>query len=124
MSGTEQKILVVDDEAAIRDLVTATLGFGDFDVCTASNGEEALRVARRERPRLVFLDIRMPGLDGLEVCRRLKADPDLAACTVILLTAQSDEETRAAGRHAGADGYFTKPFSPLELLREVERILG
>ena len=82
----------------------------------------ALEVARGEAPRLVLLDIMMPRLDGLEVCRQLKADPDTSDIVVVMLTAQAQERDRDQGLAAGADDYFTKPFSPLALLNMVERV--
>ena len=88
----------------------------------AADGVEALEKARDQSPRLVLLDIMMPRLDGLEVCRQLKADPDTSDIVVVMLTAQAQERDRDQGLAAGADDYFTKPFSPLALLNMVERV--
>ena len=114
-------ILVVDDDPLIRRLVATTLeDVAGFDIVEAGDGEEALAVAARERPDLVFLDIDMPRLDGIEVCRRLRAAPATAGATIVMLTAaRGDVAERDAGA-AGADLYLTKPFSPLDLLRLAE----
>lgn len=116
------KLLIADDEPAVRDLVHVTLEGDDYEILEAADGVEALEVARGEAPRLVLLDIMMPRLDGLEVCRQLKADPDTSDIVVVMLTAQAQERDRDQGLAAGADDYFTKPFSPLALLTMVERV--
>jgi CheY-like chemotaxis protein len=116
------KLLIADDEPAVRALVHATLEGDDYVILEAGDGEEALEVARAEHPTLVLLDIMMPRLDGLEVCRRLKADPETRAIVIVLLTAQAQDRDRDRGLEAGADDYFTKPFSPLALLNTVERL--
>jgi two-component system phosphate regulon response regulator PhoB len=116
------KLLIADDEPAVRALVHATLEGDDYLILEAGDGMEALEVSQTERPRLVLLDIMMPRLDGLEVCRRLKRDPHTREIVVVMLTAQAQERDR--GMAAGADEYFTKPFSPLALLRMVEELRG
>lgn len=116
-------ILVVDDEPAIVDLVRFTLEDADVRVVEASDGVEALVVARRIKPDLVLLDVQMPRLDGLEVCRQLRSEPDLARTPIIMLTAAGQEADRARGRGAGADEYLSKPFSPLALLALVEALV-
>src|SRR5215212_7138562 len=116
------KLLIADDEPAVRALVHVTLEGDDYEILEAADGVEALEVARGEAPRLVLLDIMMPRLDGLEVCRQLKADPDTSDIVVVMLTAQAQERDRDQGLAAGADDYFTKPFSPLALLNMVERV--
>ena len=120
-----KKILIADAQDEVRALVTATLA-GDerYRLLMARDGAEALELARRERPDLVFLDVGMPGLDGFEVCRRLKGDPSTCGATVILLTAQSEESDRRQGAQAAADGFFPKPFSPTALLDKAYEVLG
>jgi len=109
-------ILIVDDEPPILDLVRFTLEDADVRVVEASDGVEALVVARRVRPDLILLDVHMPRLDGLEACRQIRRDPALARTPIVMLTAAGQEADRARGREAGADEYLTKPFSPLALL--------
>jgi two-component system phosphate regulon response regulator PhoB len=116
------KLLIADDEPAVRALVHVTLEGDEYEILEAADGVEALEVARDEAPRLVLLDIMMPRLDGLEVCRQLKADPDTSDIVVVMLTAQAQDRDRDQGLAAGADDYFTKPFSPLALLNMVERV--
>jgi DNA-binding response OmpR family regulator len=115
-----RSVLVVDDDPDIRDLVTMKIASAGFDVRTAADGEAALTAARAFMPDLVLLDRMMPGLDGLQVCRMLRADPDLDRTLVLMLTAKARESDVRDGFAAGADGYITKPFSPCELLARVE----
>lgn len=116
-------ILVVDDEAPIVDLVRFTLEDADVRVVEASDGAEALVLARRIKPDLVLLDVHMPKLDGLEVCRQLRREPDFARTPIVMLTASGQQADRSSGLSAGADEYLTKPFSPLALLALVEAFL-
>ncbi len=124
MVDQKKKILVADDNPNLRVIVEATLGSSEFEVRHAGDGDEALENALRHRPDLVLLDIKMPGLDGFEVCRRLKADPVAADTKVIMLTGLGDEFSIQTAREIGADGYFVKPFSPLALLNMVYSLLG
>jgi DNA-binding response OmpR family regulator len=116
-------ILIVDDEAPILDLVRFTLEDADVRVVEASDGAEALVLARRIKPDLVLLDVQMPRLNGLEVCRQLRLEPAFARTPIVMLTAAGQESDRARGREAGADEYLTKPFSPLALLALVEALV-
>jgi DNA-binding response OmpR family regulator len=116
-------ILIVDDEPPILDLVRFTLEDADVRVVEASDGAEALLLARQIKPDLVLLDVQMPRLDGLEVCRQLRLEPALARTPIVMLTAAGQEADRARGREAGADEYLTKPFSPLALLALVEALV-
>ncbi len=116
-------ILIVDDEPPILDLVRFTLEDADVRVVEASDGVEALAVARRVRPDLILLDVHMPRLDGLEACRQIRREPALARTPIVMLTAAGQEADRARGREAGADEYLTKPFSPLALLALVEALV-
>ena len=121
-----KKILIVDDQAEVRELVEVTLSMGNYQIMQASSGDEALTVMRAERPDLVLLDVMMPNssLDGFEVCQRIKSDPDLRSTIVVMITARGQEQDIAMGRSVGADRYFTKPFSPLQLMNVVENALG
>jgi two-component system alkaline phosphatase synthesis response regulator PhoP len=120
MTDGREHILVVDDEPAIQELVRFTLEREGFRVTGASDGWEALLVARRERPDLVVLDLMLPGLSGEEVCRALRAEMDVP---VLMLTARKEESDRVHGLELGADDYVTKPFSPRELAARVRAIL-
>lgn len=116
-------ILVADDEVSLRRLVNATLAADSYTVLEASRGTEALVLAQTEHPDLILLDVRMPDLDGFEVCRRIKSDPELKATPVVMLTSASLEEERQEGYAAGANSYLTKPFSPLQLLEVIQQLL-
>ena len=113
-------ILVVEDEQAIADLVRAYLKRDGFGVVWAPSGEQALEEISRHPLRLVVLDIGLPGIDGFEVCRRLRARTDVP---ILILSARDDEVDRVAGLEAGADDYVVKPFSPRELVARVKAIL-
>ncbi len=115
-SGVTRRVLVVDDDELTREILRTILDLEEFDVVTAPDGDIALDVVSRERPDVVVLDVMMPGMDGFEVCRTIKADPLTAATPVVLLTALDREEDRNAGKEAGADAFLTKPFSPLALI--------
>ena len=119
-----QPILVADDSMTILAMVSSRLERAGFDVVTATRGDEALELAQRMRPRAALLDIEMPGLDGMEVARRMRADPQLAKTLIVLLTARDRPEDVEAGIAAGADAYLTKPFSPQELETTIDRLLG
>jgi two-component system chemotaxis response regulator CheY len=116
-------VLIVDDDPFIRRLITTTLeDVAGFALVQASDGEEALEIAARECPALIFLDIDMPRLNGIEACRRLRADPASSDATIVMLTAASGSESEREAIAAGADLFLTKPFSPLELLRLVDTL--
>ena len=114
------KILVVDDEAQIVHVLRGYLEKAGFNVLTAYDGREALRIARQERPDLVILDLMLPEVDGLDVCRALRKDSDVP---IIMLTARVEETDRIVGLELGADDYVTKPFSPREVVARVRAIL-
>jgi DNA-binding response OmpR family regulator len=120
VAGVTGRVLVVDDDVTVRDVVRRYLERAGHEVRLAGNGEEALRLAEDIRPDLVVLDLMLPGLDGLEVCRRLR---QRAAVPVVMLTALGEEEDRIAGLQLGADDYVTKPFSPRELALRVGSVL-
>ena len=115
-----QRVLVVDDEPHIVELVRYNLSQEGYEVFVAGDGETALAKARTERPDLIVLDLMLPGLDGLEVCRRLRHE---AAVAIIMLTAKGGELERVAGLESGADDYVTKPFSPRELVARVRAVM-
>ena len=115
-----QTILVVDDEARIVKLVRDYLERAGFDVLDALDGETALTLARREQPDLIILDLMLPGVDGLDVCRRLRRE---SSVPIIMLTARVEEADRIVGLELGADDYVTKPFSPRELVARVRATL-
>jgi two-component system chemotaxis response regulator CheY len=118
-------VLVVDDDPFIRKLITTTLeDVSKFHLHEAADGVEAVEVARRELPALVFLDIDMPRMNGFEACRRLRSDDTTSGATIVMLTAAHGEGVRREAEEAGADLFLTKPFSPLDLLRLVDRLGG
>ncbi len=115
-----KKVLVVEDEQAIAEAVRARLDSEGYDVAVASDGPRAIETVRRDRPDLVVLDLMLPGMDGLEVCREIQKD---AWIPVLMLTARTEEADRVAGLAVGADDYLTKPFSMRELVARVRAIL-
>jgi DNA-binding response OmpR family regulator len=119
----KKKVLVVDDEKDIVELISFNLARNGYDVLTAHNGNDALEIAEREMPDLIVLDIMMPGIDGTEVTRRLKASPKLATIPLILLTAKSEETDVVVGLTLGADDYVSKPFSMKILLARLTTVL-
>ena len=120
-----RSVLIVDDDPFIRKLVATTLGdVGDYKLVEAGDGREAVDLAFSEPPEIVFLDIDMPGLDGFEACRRLRARAETAGTTIVMLTAAAGPEAEREAEDAGADLFLTKPFSPLELLRLVDDLGG
>lgn len=117
------QILVVDDEADIRELVSFNLKKAGYDILTAANGEDALRIARDEKPELIVLDLMLPGIDGLDVCRILKHDARTESIRILMLTAKGEETDIVRGLEIGADDYVTKPFSPSVLVARVKAAL-
>jgi CheY-like chemotaxis protein len=116
-------ILIVDDDPSIRRLIAATLeDVSGYRMTEAGDGLQAVERARDARPAIVFLDIDMPRLDGIETCRRLRSEPNTADATIVMLTGDSDHDAERDARAAGADLFLTKPFSPLHLLRLVDRL--
>ena len=116
-------VVLAEDDVDIRDLVQIVLEGLDLTVTAVGNGAEALAECRRLKPRLLLLDITMPIMNGLEVCRAIRADNDLHDLPVILMTARAQASDVAAGIEAGADTYIIKPFGPIELREHVENIL-
>jgi len=123
----EQKILIVDDEAHIRMLIEQTLEELEdegVEFLTAENGEIALDIIQKENPKLVFLDVMMPKMNGMEVCRRVKKELGLNDVFIVLLTAKGQELDRQRGQEVGADVYMTKPFDPEIILSKAKEVLG
>ena len=118
------RVLIADDDADIRDLVAFKLAQSGHDVTAVEDGTAALRALREQPPDLALLDIRMPGMSGLDVCRELRATPETASLPVIMITARSQEGDVEVGFAAGADDYIIKPFSPRELSSRVTAMLN
>ena len=117
------RILVVEDQDSIRRMIEALVQARGYKVTAASSGAKALDVALTAPPDLVLLDLMMPGqFDGFEVCRRLRADPTTRAIPIIVITAMDDDAARSRATDAGANAFYTKPFSPIALLKEIERL--
>ena len=119
----EDTVLLVEDEADVVDLLRYHLRKAGFKVLIANSGSEGLEAVRQNRPDVVVLDIMMPGMTGLEVCRAMKADSALASIPVLMLTAKSDVKDRVKGLETGAEDYVTKPFSPKEIILRVQALL-
>ena len=123
----EQKILIVDDEAHIRMLIEQTLEELEdegVEFLTAENGEIALEIIQQQKPNLVFLDVMMPKMNGMEVCRRVKKELLMNDIYIVLLTAKGQELDRLKGQEVGADVYMTKPFDPEVILNKAKQVLG
>lgn len=119
-----KKILIVDDREDNVELLEMTLKRGNFEVLRAGSGESALEIARTQKPDLIIMDVIMPGeIDGLEATRIIKGNPETQHCKVIMISGKCLEADREAGLQAGAQDYFMKPFSPLELIRRVDELL-
>ena len=117
------RVLIVEDERDIRDLLILHLQRDGFEVTSAGSGEEALAQVRQSPPDLLVLDLMLPAMSGLEVCRRLRQEPATATLPILMLTAKADEVDRVVGLELGADDYVVKPFSPKELLARVRAVL-
>lgn len=107
----------------VRQLIEATLADGPYRVLTAATGDEALHVTRLEHPHVILLDVGLPGVDGYTVCKVLKSEPRTSGVKVVMLTARAQRRDRERGVAAGADAYVTKPFSPRQLLAEIQTVL-
>lgn len=118
-----ERILVVEDEEDILELIRYNLTREGYRVSSATSGEDGLRAALRDKPDLVVLDIMLPGIDGIEVCRRLKADPQTRYIPVVMVTAKGDEADVVTGLELGADDYLTKPFSPKVLIARLRAVI-
>ena len=118
-------ILIVDDQFEVRELVEVTLMVEDYRILKAESGEEGVEIARKEHPDIIIMDVMMPGgMDGLEATRIIKSDPALKDSKVIMLTAKGQKSDIERGFEVGAEEYFIKPFSPLDLIKKVEEVMG
>ena len=124
MTGTGPRVVIADDDADIRELVAFKLTNAGYEVHTAADGVEALEAVTTLEPDLAILDVMMPGLTGLDVLRRMRDGAGPEGCRVLLLTARARDTEVDSGFAAGADDYVTKPFSPRELLRRVDSLIG
>jgi two-component system alkaline phosphatase synthesis response regulator PhoP len=118
-----ERILIVDDEEDVLELVRYHLDKNGYKVDTAASGEEAISEARKKSPDLIILDLMLPGIDGLEVCKKLKSDLKTEPIPIIMLTAKGEESDIVTGLELGAEDYLTKPFSPKVLIARIRRIL-
>jgi DNA-binding response OmpR family regulator len=118
-----EHILVVEDESDIRELIKYNLERDGYKVSEASNGEDGLRIAKEEHPDLILLDLMMPGIEGLDVCRNLKNEKSTSDISIIMVTAKGEESDIVVGLELGADDYIPKPFSPRVLLARVKAVL-
>jgi len=119
----KEKILVIEDDEDIQELIEFNLVREGYQVLRVASGEEALTVEGREKPDLVILDLMLPGIDGLEVCRRLRGNPATGAVPIIMVTAKGEESDIVTGLELGADDYLVKPFSPRVLVARVRNVL-
>jgi two-component system alkaline phosphatase synthesis response regulator PhoP len=123
MVALPQKVLVVEDEPDIRKLLHYNLAQEHFRVLEAEDGEQALKILKRDKPNLIILDLMLPGLSGLEICRTLREHPETARLPILMLTAKAGEADKVIGLEMGADDYLAKPFSPREMLARVRALL-
>ena len=122
MEAMRDRVLVVDDEPDVRMLLRTNLRAGGFDVLEAANGAEGLAIAKHELPTVIILDLMMPEMSGIEVCRALRKHPPTSRIPILMLTAKITEEDKVAGFEVGADDYVTKPFSPREVVLRVRAV--
>lgn len=120
---SKEKILIVDDEEHIVELIKFNLLNAGYDVFTANDGIEAVKIAKAEKPNLLLLDLMLPGIDGFDVCKEIKRDSEMRKTSIIMLTAKGEELDKILGLELGADDYITKPFSVRELLARVKAVL-
>jgi len=118
------KILIAEDDCDIRDLITFTLRFANYEVIAASNGEEAVSLARQETPDLILLDVRMPRMTGYEACAAIRLEANLTNIPVVFLSAKGKDSEIRAGLQAGAVEYLLKPFAPDQLIGRIQSILA
>ena len=120
MAATTQSVLVVEDEASIASFVALYLKNAGYDVATVGNGTDALAAVERQQPALIILDLMLPDIDGIEICRRVRQKSDIP---ILMLTARDEDVDKIIGLEVGADDYMTKPFNPRELVARVKSIL-
>ena len=119
----KSKIVVIEDEVDILEVINYNLSIEGFDVCSALDGEEGLALIKKEVPDLVLLDLMLPGLDGIEICRKLKTDYSTRSIPIIMVTAKGEESDIVLGLGMGADDYMVKPFRPRELIARIRSVL-
>ena len=119
----KKRILVVDDEVQLVEMVKIRLEANDYEIITAYDGQEALEKARNEKPDLIILDLRLPKLDGYTVCRMLKFDEKYKSIPILMFTARVQESDKKMGQEVGADAYITKPFDPQILLSKIKEFI-
>ena len=119
-----KRILVVEDNPSAKRLICYTLEQEGYQVLNASNGVEGLRMAREEKPDLLVLDVMLPGLDGFELCHRLRTDPQTARLPILMLSAKAQDADISVGLRLGADDYLTKPADPAEIVKRVAKLLA
>lgn len=117
--SARRRVLVVDDDPLVRNLLRAVLTDADYDLEEANDGLEAMRIAEQRTPDIIVLDVMMPGANGYDVCRAFRKDPRTRSSRIVMLTARNTARDREEGMSAGADVFFTKPFSPLDLIESV-----
>jgi CheY-like chemotaxis protein len=117
-------VLLVEDDPHDLEIYGKTLWYNGFDLVQGSSGEEAVKLAREHAPDLILVDLVMPGMNGIEACRRIRSDPTLEGVPILALTARPRREFGPLARHAGFDGYLEKPIGPLSVLRAVEELVG
>jgi len=120
----EKKILVIEDDPAISRLVDYSLRHEGYTVITTLNGLEGIRKAHSEAPDLIILDVMLPGMDGFEICHRLRAEPDTAQLPILMFSAKAQEIDKDTGLKVGADDYLPKPAAPAEIVSRVEKLLA
>jgi len=120
---SNDKVLVVDDEEYIVELITYNLVSAGYKVISANNGIDAIKLVKEEKPKLILLDLMIPGKDGYDVCKEIRSNSDMKGISIIMLTAKSEEFDKVLGLELGADDYITKPFSVRELLARVKAVL-
>lgn len=124
-NGSLKQVLVADDDEDMMRLLEVTLQSSDrYVLLVAREGQEALRIAREKKPNVIFLDVMMPRMDGFEVCRALKQDPATKHIKIIMLTALAQDRDQQKAAELGADGYMTKPFSPIKLMDRLDQLLA
>ena len=116
------RILVVEDQDSIRRMIEALVSARGYSVTAVNSGTKAIDVAATDPPDMVLLDLMIPGYDGFEVCRRLRGDPTTRSVPILVISAMDDPEARTRATDAGATAYYTKPFSPIALLKEIDRL--
>ncbi len=119
-----KRILLAEDQVEVRKIIGLVLAEEEFELLEADDGLQALQIAREQKPDLLLLDIGMPNLNGIDVCRRLRADPATSHVKIVALTAQAAPTDREAALEAGMDGFLTKPFGPAKLLNTIRQMVG